>query len=75
MINAKKLKLKPNLHIVITSQPPKTNHGYRKFIKYKSLKRNAAKRYKLPGFSQLFEQNLKFFRNLNQNLKFFLQKL
>ena len=59
--------------VIITSQPSKTNNscnGDRKWIKYSLRKRNAGKCYKLAGLSLLVE-NLKFFRGLNQNLKFF----
>ena len=48
---------------------PKANNGYnggRKLIKYNSRKRNARKRYKLPGLSQLVH-NVNFFRGLNQD--------
>ena len=54
-------------------QPPKTKNDDRKWIKNNSPKRNAGKRYKLPGLSQ-FAKNFKFFLGLNQNLKIFRPK-
>ena len=45
--------------IIITTQPPKTNNGDRKWIKCNSRTRNASKRGKLLGLFQL-EQNLKY---------------
>ena len=60
------VKAKP---AIITSQPPKTNNGDRKWIQHNLRKRNAVKRSKLPGLSHLV-WNLKVFRSLDQNLKF-----
>ena len=59
--------------VPITSQPPKTSNGDRKWIKFNLRIRDVGKRHKLPGPSQLV-QSLKFLRGLNQNLKFFRAK-